>query len=180
MRLTIVDAAEPHLDAIAGIYAVAVRTSPATFDLEPPGLERWREVLAACSPERGWFLLVALDPGGEVVGYGKSGVFMAKPAYATTCELSVYVADDARGSGVGTALTRALLERLDRTGLRLAVAGVAEPNPASARLLATLGFERVGTFEDVGMKFGRPWSVTWYQRRLGPASMTSRTSASRG
>jgi L-amino acid N-acyltransferase YncA len=175
MHLTIVDAAEDHLDAIAAIYDAAVSTSPATFDVDPPGVERWREALAACDPERGRILLVALDSEGNVLGYAKSGQFMPKPGYDTTCELSVYVDERAQRSGVGTALCRELLERLDRTELRLVVAGHIEPHPVSARLLATLGFERVGTFEGVGVKFGRPWSVTWYQRPLGPASMTSRT-----
>ena len=40
------------------------------------------------------------------------------------------------------------------------------PNPASAALHESLGFTLVGTFEGVGVKFGRPWDVTWYQRSL--------------
>jgi phosphinothricin acetyltransferase len=166
MHSTIVDAAEEHLPAIAEIYADAVRNSPATFDLEPPGPAHWSRALAECDPERGRLLLVAFDPRGQVVGYGKSGQFMPKPGYDSTCEVSVYVAERAQGSGVGTELCRELLDRLDRSVLRLAVAGHIEPHPASARLMARLGFQRVGTFEDVGVKFGRPWSVTWYQRRL--------------
>jgi phosphinothricin acetyltransferase len=101
-----------------------------------------------------------------VLGYAKSGQFKERAAYSTTVETSVYVDEAARGEGVGTALYRALLERLEASDLRLAVAGVTEPNPASTRLHLALGFERVGTFDGVGVKFGRPWSVTWYQRPL--------------
>jgi phosphinothricin acetyltransferase len=51
--------------------------------------------------------------------------------------------------------------------VRVAVAGVAEPNEASTRLHVGRGFTRVGRFSGVGTKFGRAWDVTWYQRSLG-------------
>jgi phosphinothricin acetyltransferase len=68
---------------------------------------------------------------------------------------------------VGGALYDALLERLDACpAVRVAVAGVAEPNEASTRLHVSRGFTRVGRFSGVGTKFGRAWDVTWYQRSL--------------
>ena len=74
---------------------------------------------------------------------------------------------DHRGKGVGKALYSELLSRLERNpAYRMAVAGVAQPNPASDALHRAHGFTEVGTFDDVGEKFGRPWSVRWYQRPL--------------
>jgi phosphinothricin acetyltransferase len=161
----IADARAHHLDQIATIYADVVRTSPATFDLEPPAIERWQEALAQADPGAGRFLLVALD-GDRVLGYAKSGPHKQRAAYDSTCETSAYVAGDARGNGVGTALYSRLFELLDASPLRLAVAGITEPNEASTALHLSFGFRRVGTFEGVGVKFGKPWSVTWYQRPL--------------
>jgi L-amino acid N-acyltransferase YncA len=167
VSLRVVDAAVEHLEAIASIYADVVRSSPATFDLEPPPIEWWRDALAHVDPRKGRQMLVALDPDDAVLGYAKSGPFKERGAYWTTCETSVYVGEAARGRGVGAALYAVLFERLDRSPLRLAVAGITQPNPASTALHRSFGFERVGTFENVGVKFGRPWSVTWYQRPLG-------------
>ncbi|MDX6582992.1 MAG: hypothetical protein QOI10_2176 [Solirubrobacterales bacterium] len=164
--MQIVDVKPEHLEAIARIYAAEVVSSPATFDLEPPGPEYWEAALRDCDLEAGRLLLIALDDSGEVLGYAKSGPFRDRAAYEITCETSAYVAESARGRGVGTAVYRRLLELLEESPLRLAVAGVAEPNPASTALHESLGFERVGTFEGVGFKFGRPWSVTWFQRSL--------------
>ena len=115
--------------------------------------------------------LVALGDDGEtVLGYAKSGMYMARAAYDTTCLTSVYVAEGGRGRGVGGALYDELLARLEQTpGLRLAVAGIAEPNEPSIRLHLSKGFTYVGTFTDVGTKFGRTWDVSWYQRRLSRA-----------
>jgi L-amino acid N-acyltransferase YncA len=168
--VTVVDAAEEHLDAIAAIYGAWVRTSAASFELEPPSVAAWRELRAAADPAAGHLLLAALD-GGEVLGWAKSGMFRPRAAYSSTVELAVYIAEHARGRGVGNALYAELLGRLDRSGLRLAVAGMSEPNPASRALHVAHGFELVGTFQGVGTKFGRAWDVTWFQRRLRGAEL---------
>lgn len=165
--LRIVDATAAHLDAISEIYADVVRNSPATFDIEAPSVDRWREVLDSTGMTAGHCIVVALGSGDHVLGYAKSGWFMGRAAYDTTCLVSVFVAGDARGQGIGTALYARLFEHLDASPLLLATAGITEPNEASTALHLAFGFERVGTFTDVGVKFGRRWSVTWYQRRLG-------------
>jgi phosphinothricin acetyltransferase len=162
------DAVRDDLPAIAAIYAAAAGTSAATFDLEGPPLAWWEATLAACDPAAGHVLLVA-ERGEEIVGYAKSGSFKEKAAYATTCETSVYVADGHRGEGVGDALYRELLARLDASSARLAVAGLTEPNPASERLHRAHGFTAVGTFHGVGVKLGRAWDVRWYERPLRSA-----------
>ena len=166
-RLTVERARPEHLPAIGAIYGDVVLGSPATFDLEVPGEGYWHGVLEGMDAGAGHFLLVAAGEDGEVAGYAKSGTFKEKGAYWTTCETSVYVAEDARGLGIGRQLYASLMELLDASPLRLAVAGVTEPNPASVALHVGAGFEAVGTFADVGEKFGRTWDVTWYQRPLG-------------
>ena len=162
----IIDAAEEHLDAIAAIYTAAVETSIATFDLVPPPPWHWQQLLAGTRETPGHVLLVALDGDDSVLGYAYSTTYMTRAAYDTTCITSVYLGEGARGRGLGTALYRELFARLDASPLRLAVAGISEPNEASTALHRAFGFELVGTFTGVGVKFGRPIDVTWYQRPL--------------
>jgi phosphinothricin acetyltransferase len=159
--MTVRDADPGDLPAIAAIYAASAETTHATFDLEGKPVAWWAEVLA--DPEHE--LLVAAD-GAEVLGYARSSRHKEKPAYATTVETSVYVAETARGRGVGGALYAALLARLEAGPRLLAVAGIALPNQPSERLHRTHGFTDVGTFHSVGVKFGREWDVRWYERRL--------------
>jgi phosphinothricin acetyltransferase len=159
-------ASDRHVPAITAIYAHAAETSHVTFELTGPPESRWREELARSEPEAGRMILVALDPGGEVLGYARSGPHRPAGGYASTCETSIYVAGGAGGAGVGGGLYDALLARLDESPLRLAVAGVAEPNEASTRLHLSRGFRKVGTFKGIGTKHGRTWDVTWYQRPL--------------
>lgn len=169
--ISIVDGRPEHLPGIAAVYAESVVAGSATFDLEAPSPAWWRGVLDATDESLGHMLVTAVDGAGAVLGYAKSARFRPKAAYASTCETSVYVGSAARGHGVGGALYTELLGRLDRSGLRLAVAGVTDPNPASAQLHRSHGFAPVGTFSGVGVKFGRPWDVTWFQRPLQSAAL---------
>lgn len=155
-----------HAAAIAAIYRAAALCSHATFDLIGHPEEWWLDAIAAADPRTGHLILVALDSSGELLGYAKSGTHKDRAAYDSTCETSAYVAAGARGRGVGRTLYAALLERLDESPLRLAVAGVAEPNDASTRLHLRSGFTRVGVFSGIGAKRGRAWDVTWYERPL--------------
>lgn len=155
-----------HLPQVAAIYARAAAISPATFDLEGHPVAWWEDVLAAVDPVAGRVLLAAVGSDGVVAGYARSGEHKAKPAYRITCETSVYVAETHRDRGVGSALYADLLERLEDSELHLAVAGVTQPNPASARLHLSTGFTEVGRFGEIGFKLGAYWDVVWYERRL--------------
>ena len=164
--MEIVDAAPEHLDQIAEIYRHYVERTPITFDLIDPDPAYWRQLLGETDPDKGHFFLVATGDGGAVVGYAYSRKFRDRAAYDTTCETSIYVDAGAHGRGTGKALYRRLIELLEASPARLAVGGMTEPNPASVALHESLGFTRVGTFEGVGVKFDRPWDVTWFQRSL--------------
>ena len=162
------DAAPADLPPLAAIYGDAARSSHATFDVEPRSIAWWQDQLEGLDPAAGHLLLVAVD-GAAVLGYARSARHKERPAYATTVETSLYVDAAQRGRRVGHALYEALLERLDASGLRLAVAGVALPNEASERLHRTHGFRPVGVFEGIGVKHGRALDVRWYQRPLAGA-----------
>jgi phosphinothricin acetyltransferase len=152
-----------HLPEVAAIYAEAAASSYATFDLEGRPMSFWQHAL---EPEiEGHMLLVAVDDGA-VLGYAKSGFHKDRAAYNSTCETSVYLTADARGRGIGRALYTELLARLEASPLLLAVAGVALPNEASVRLHVGCGFVEVGTFHDVGVKFGVKRDVQWFERSL--------------
>ena len=68
----------------------------------------------------------------------------------------------ARGCGVGTLLYRALLELLAACGYWNVYALVADPNPASERIHAQLGFSCVGRTPHTAYKFGWLGLSTWW------------------
>jgi phosphinothricin acetyltransferase len=151
--------------ALTDIYNHYVRTSGVTFDTTEFTVEarrEWFSHYATTGPHR---LFVAVH-GDDVLGYATSSPFRPKPGYATSVETSVYLRPDATGRGLGRLVYRAVLDALAGQDLHRAYAGVALPNDASVRLHERLGFREVGTFVEVGRKFGRYWDVLWFERSL--------------
>jgi phosphinothricin acetyltransferase len=156
-------ATEQDLPAIKAIYDREVETGIATFDTEPPPLEKWADRLT--STETGEHMLVA-ELDGSVAGYAYSATYRPRLAYARTRETSVYLAPEATGQGLGRALYDDLLSRLRAEGMHVALGVIALPNPASEALHRALGFERVGVLPEVGHKFGRWIDTAFWALRL--------------
>ena len=165
------DSRDADVPALQRIYAHHVLNGVASFELEPPDVgtmaSRRAEVLARGMP----YLVAELD--GVVAGYAYAGPYRARPAYRFTLENSVYIADEARGRGVGRALLAELLLRCERTPARQMVAVIGDSaNLASIRLHASLGFVRTGLLPAVGWKFGRWVDSVLMQRPLGSGDGT--------
>ena len=150
--------------ACLGIYNAAVASTLSTFDLDPQGPELFAPLLASAHPFDRY--LVA-EVAGEVVGYAYAHAYRARPAYDGTRETSIYLAEAARGRGLGRRLYAALLGELDAAGCRTQLAVIALPNDASEALHRAFGFEHAGTLRQVGRKFGRWVDTAWYQRLPG-------------
>ena len=152
-------------DALLALRNHYIAHSFATFDESPlrlAAVQDWIAGFAATGPHR---LLVARD-GGGLRGFCSSQPYRAHPAFARTIETSVYVAPDAAGAGVGSALYERLFAGLAGRGLHRAVAGIALPNEASLRLHARFGFRPVGVFDEYAHKNGRAISSQWMQRAM--------------
>jgi phosphinothricin acetyltransferase len=158
---TVRPATERDVSGIAAIYDEQVRTGISTFDLEPPPPAYWGRRLA--DEEPGDHFLVA-DDDGAVVGFSYAGGYRPRPGYRLTRETSVYVAEEARGQGLGRRLYDDLLPRLEADGIHVALALIALPNNASVALHEACGFAHLGTMLEVGRKFDRWLDTAWYQR----------------
>lgn len=118
----------------------------------------------------GYLWLVCETDDGDVLGCAAEGSLRSTPPYRWTVELSVYVADAARNTGVDTALYVSLLDILELQGYRSAYAVVTLPNPASVGLHERLGFEPIGTVPAVGYKHGEWHDIQWWYRQLAAHS----------
>lgn len=158
---------ESDLAALTDLYNHYVRKTPITFDTAVFTPQERRPWLLSHPEDGPYRLMVATDPeSGTILGYATSSAFRPKPAYATSVEVTVYLSPQATGRGVGTRLYTALFESLAGQDLHRAYAGIAQPNEASVRLHERLGFRHIGTYREVGYKFGRYWDVAWYEKEL--------------
>ena len=162
---------EGDLGALTDLYNHYVRETPITFDTAAFTAEERRPWLLSHPEDGPYRLMVATDmhstgTSQRLLGYATSSPLRAKPAYATSVEVTIYLAPDAGGRGIGTLLYKALFEALAGEDLHRAYAGIAQPNEASTRLHERFGFRHIGTYGEVGRKFGRYWDVAWYEKDL--------------
>lgn len=150
--------------AIAAIYAWHVANGTATFDTAAPEAAAWADKITDFAA-RGFPFLVA-EQAGVVSAYAYAARFRDRAAYAATCEDSIYVAADARGGGIGTALMMALIAAARGSGFEQMIAVVGGGEPASVALHTKCGFVHVGRLRNVGRKFGRTLDTVYMQRDL--------------
>ncbi len=159
------------IPAITAIYAHAVLTGRASFELQAPDeaeMTRRRATLL----EGGFPYLVA-ERAGQVVGYAYAGAYRPRPAYRNTVENSVYVQADQQGLGIGRALLAALIDQATALGFRQMVAVIGDSaNTASITLHERLGFRLIGVVEAVGWKHEQWLDTVLMQRRLGDGQTT--------
>lgn len=155
--------APADLPALTDLYNHYVRTSPATFDIEPVTVEA-RRAWASHYGESGPHRLLVAERDGQLLGYACTSRFREKLAYRTSVEVSVYVHHEAHGQGVGSHMYARLFEALAGEPIHRAYAGVTLPNPGSLALHRRFGFRDIGVYDEVGHKFEQFWSVHWLEK----------------
>ena len=165
-------ATEADIPAITRIYAHAVNTGTASFELEAPAesemTRRMKTLIDSGYP------YIAATVGGALAGYAYAGPYRPRPAYRFAVEDSIYVDQAAHRRGIGRVLLKHLIDESEKRGFRQMVAIIGDSaNAPSIELHRAMGFHMVGNFEHVGYKFGRWLDSVMMQRALGPGATTS-------
>ena len=157
--------------AITAIYAHHVLHGTGTFETEPPTAgdmaSRRADVLSKNLP-----YLVA-EQEGELLGFAYCNWFKPRPAYRFSAEDSIYLADSARGQGLGARLLAALGQAAESVGVRKLIAVIGDSaNAGSIGVHRAQGFSHVGVLKDCGWKFGEWRDVVLMEKVLGEGSST--------
>ena len=147
---------------VASIYAEGIATGDATFEVEVPTWERWN----AAHPS----LRLVAEIDGDVVGWAALSPYADRHCYRGVAEESVYVAESARGSGVGRKLLSALIEHAEAGGYWTLLAGIFPENAASLALHSSAGFRVLGVHERLGERDGVWRDVVLLERRSAPTT----------
>ena len=133
---------------------------------------RRREVLG-----RGLPYLVAED-GPRVLGFAYCNWFKPRPAYRFSAEDSVYLSQQAQGTGLGRALLAELMAQAQAIGMRKLIAVIGDSgNAASIGLHRAVGFTDVGVLKSCGWKFGQWRDVVMMECSLGLGDLAPPPSA---
>lgn len=149
---------------IAETYRPFVEESWASFEQTAPGTDEIADRIAAAGDLYPWLIAEDRTP----LAYAYASPHRSRPAYISSVDTTIYCADGARGKGVGKTLYRALCEILTMQGYVMAFAGIALPNVASQALHRSLGYERIGTYPNVGHKHGAWRDCEWWGKPLAP------------
>lgn len=147
-----------HWEEVRAIYLEGIATGNATFQQTAPDWSEWNKGhLEACR--------IVAEKNRLVVGWAALTAISGRCVYAGVAEISVYVAQSARGAGIGTRLLAEIIAASEAAGIWTLQAGIFPENEASIRLHAKAGFRIVGTRERLGNMNGRWRDVVLMERR---------------
>jgi len=149
-----------HWPEVAAIYQAGIDTGQATFETEVPTWETWnqdhlldhRYVDVEKGRVRGWIALSTVSD---------------RCVYGGVAEVSVYVAPDYRGNGIGRRLLEAAIGSTEAGSIWTLQAGMFPENQASRSLHESTGFRLVGVRERIGRHHG-VWRDTVLMERRSP------------
>ena len=171
MSVIIRDACISDAPRLLEIYSYYVQHTAISFEYTTPTQEefcrRMRHIMS-----RYPYLVAEVD--GTVQGYAYAGAFVGRAAYDWSCELTIYLARNARKMGLGRQLYTALEQRLAQMGVLNLYACITCPDREdeyvtrnSMEFHSHLGFRQVAEFRSCGYKFGRWYNMIWMEKMIG-------------
>lgn len=145
--VTLAEMTPAHWENVREIYLEGIATGQATFQTTAPGWEDWDSSHTAnCR-------FVALK-NEEVMGWAALTPVSGRCVYAGVAEVSVYIAEKARGNGVGTLLLNKLVEESEKNHYWTLQSSIFPENEASIKLHQKAGFRIMGIRERIGKMNG--------------------------
>jgi L-amino acid N-acyltransferase YncA len=148
-----------HWQAVRAIYAAGIATGDATLEREAPDWERWD------AGHRQDCRFVARD-GEHILGWVALSPYSTRVTYAGVAWLSVYVAPEEQGRGIGRQLVDAAIAASEEAGVWTLLSGILPENAASLALHERAGFRIVGVQRRLGRDATERWrDVVQLERR---------------
>lgn len=148
---------------LLAIYTPYVLETTITFETEIPSLEEFERRI---TDTQATYPYLVAEEEGKLLGYAYAHAYYGRVAYAWTVEVSIYVDQATRATGIGTALYDRLEELLIEQGMTQALACISLPNDTSIAFHKKRGYEQVAHFKKVGYKLGQWRDIVWLQKEL--------------
>ena len=158
-------------EEILHIYEPYVRETAITFEYDVPSIYEFRERIKSILHKYPYLVAVYQD---EIVGYAYAGKFHSRAAYSWSAEISIYVSNKMKKSGIGGRLFKELEARLKKMGVINLYACIAYTETADEYLTNNsvefhehMGFQLIGRFHKCGYKFNRWYDMVWMEKMIG-------------
>ncbi|GAA1436789.1 hypothetical protein GCM10009641_37180 [Mycobacterium cookii] len=149
---------DADLPAVLAIYAEGLATRNATFETQVPTAEQLR---SRWLPGASW----VAELEGDVVGWTAITPVSTRECYSGVGESSVYVAERARGRGVGRTLLFTQVTEADRAGLWTLQTSIFPENRASLALHHSAGFRTLAVRRRIAQLDGAWRDTVLLERR---------------
>ena len=150
--------ADEDMEAVLAIYAEGLATRNATFETTVPTA---RQMAARWVPGLAW----VAEVDGDVVGWTAVSPVSARECYSGVGESSVYVAEAARGRGVGKALLHTQVTESDRAGMWTLQTSIFPENRASLALHRSAGYRTLAVRTRIARLDGQWRDTVLLERR---------------
>ena len=156
-------AQERDIPAMLEIYKPYVEGTTYSFEYDVPCRRTFTQRFYDHVAQFPWLVW---EEEGRVLGYAYAGAPWERAGYRWCAEVSVYLAPEIHGKGVGRALYRRLEEILTAQGYRMVYAVITSENLPSLGFHRACGYRVRAEFENCGYKMGRWLGVTWMEKEL--------------
>ena len=150
-------------DFCLSLYSKHVVASAVSFELEAPSLEEFSNRIDSISKR---FPYLIAEENGTLLGYTYASAYRDRLAYQWNVEVSIYVENQNKKSGVATKLYTELFSELKRIHICKAFAVIALPYDASVGFHHKMGFEKFATYKNVGFKLNEWHDVLWMEKMI--------------
>lgn len=153
------------IKSITRTFNFYIQHTNARFEESLFTLENRQEWFAQFSDGSKYQIYVAVQDD-ELLGFACSQQYRPMQAFDETVEVTIYLAPEAKGKGLGSKLYSRLFSALAEQDVHRAVSGIALPNEASIALHKRFGFQEIGIFNEYAKKHGQYISSVWLEKKL--------------
>ena len=166
--ITIRTATPTDAAAILDIYRYYVENTAISFEITVPTVEQMQKRIQNTLTA---FPYLVAETQSQILGYAYAGPFIPREAYNHCAEVSIYISQENRRSGIGRLLYEKLEAQLCALGITQIYACIGVPETPdeyltnnSAEFHSHMGFQEVGRFRNSGKKFGRYYHMIWMEK----------------
>lgn len=146
--MKIVNITEQLFADVARIYEEGIATGVATFETSAPAWKDWDATHLKYGRK------AIIDPDGQMLGWSALSPVSNRCVYGGVAEVSVYVAQSARGKGIGSTLLNILITESEKNNIWTLQSGIFRENEASIAIHEKCGFRMIGYKEKIGKLHG--------------------------
>ena len=102
----------------------------------------------------------------KLIGYAGYGSWRAAQGYRKTVEITIYVDNNKRGNGIGTALMEHLIDQAKADGYHVMIGAIDSANLSSIDFHKRFGFVETARMPEVALKKGTWLDLVFMQKLL--------------